>query len=522
MAGGPEGQWHGQRHPHHPMVGGGNPYRGGGRRGRGPFRGGRGGRGNFGPHPPRQDAMGPSPPPGRGGGRGRRGRGRSSRGGGGRPSNPPGSLVTEPAPPRRPALPVAWCDVCRVDCNSLEILEQHKNGKRHKRTVQRIQEIQAQQKLMGNFGPVVIAQPELVPPVTAENSFAPPITAENSFVPPITAENSFVPPITAENSFAPQVGEVSEAPSQMGEGKEEYTVSDYMPLVQNKESAALQNTQAPAVGTENNPEDPMQTQAADGQTEPPKELGEKTEGAPSDAIQSEEFPKGRFQKRPRMDSYNRFNRRGGASRQPMRYWQTEKRMRFPEPPKPKREQPRVCTVCNVMCDTVAVFDIHLAGKKHIAKIKRFQGSNSVFGPIQVFIPPNQPTAYPPRGPQPIYYGMKTPEMIQQEAYMLSRAAQLEGYGVPQEARQSVEAAEGSGAAQQTQAEGENAAGTEGKENVQAVTESGLENATTEGGSSVAAGEDVAPFRSTALRLPEVLFLQDLMLKQRQALLTRKK
>ncbi|KAL6642717.1 hypothetical protein ACP70R_020898 [Stipagrostis hirtigluma subsp. patula] len=32
-----------------------------------------------------------------------------------------------------PILP-AWCDICRVECNSEKILELHKNGKRHKRT----------------------------------------------------------------------------------------------------------------------------------------------------------------------------------------------------------------------------------------------------------------------------------------------------------------------------------------------------------------------------------------------------
>ncbi|RVX15354.1 hypothetical protein CK203_009119 [Vitis vinifera] len=38
---------------------------------------------------------------------------------------------------------VAWCELCRVDCTSLEILEQHKNGKRHKKNLQRIEELKS-------------------------------------------------------------------------------------------------------------------------------------------------------------------------------------------------------------------------------------------------------------------------------------------------------------------------------------------------------------------------------------------
>ncbi|KAK8693417.1 hypothetical protein V6N13_071001 [Hibiscus sabdariffa] len=56
---------------------------------------------------------------------------------------PPSALVPGPALPHQvPAAPVwppphmAWCELCRVDCNRPEILEQHKNGKRHKKNLQ--------------------------------------------------------------------------------------------------------------------------------------------------------------------------------------------------------------------------------------------------------------------------------------------------------------------------------------------------------------------------------------------------
>ncbi|KAI4364851.1 hypothetical protein MLD38_020888 [Melastoma candidum] len=35
----------------------------------------------------------------------------------------------------------AWCEICRVGCNSFKILEHHKNGKRHKKNLQRIEEL---------------------------------------------------------------------------------------------------------------------------------------------------------------------------------------------------------------------------------------------------------------------------------------------------------------------------------------------------------------------------------------------
>ncbi|PQM40707.1 uncharacterized protein Pyn_02808 [Prunus yedoensis var. nudiflora] len=132
------------------------PYRGGGRRGNRPFRGG--GRGHFGYHGPRPDG---SAHPFRGRGRGQGG-GRHFPQYGAASNNlnsasvpaegvaalmqPPSALVPGQAP-----LPVptqvsstsfwrpphmAWCELCRVDCNTPEILEQHKNGKRHKKYMQ--------------------------------------------------------------------------------------------------------------------------------------------------------------------------------------------------------------------------------------------------------------------------------------------------------------------------------------------------------------------------------------------------
>ncbi|KAI3787446.1 hypothetical protein L1987_41918 [Smallanthus sonchifolius] len=81
---------------------------------------------------------------GKGGGRGgRRGGGRGFRGGvssfpgrgsvrvgcGGRGGNP--RIKSEPKPQF-----LAWCELCRVNCNTHEVLENHKNGKKHKKNLE--------------------------------------------------------------------------------------------------------------------------------------------------------------------------------------------------------------------------------------------------------------------------------------------------------------------------------------------------------------------------------------------------
>lgn len=50
---------------------------------------------------------------------------------------------TFPAPVWPPAS-MAWCELCRVDCNTSEILEQHKNGKKHKKNLKLQEELQKQ------------------------------------------------------------------------------------------------------------------------------------------------------------------------------------------------------------------------------------------------------------------------------------------------------------------------------------------------------------------------------------------
>lgn len=67
---------------------------------------------------------------------------------------------------------MAWCELCRVDCNTPEILEQHKNGKRHKKNLQTHADLF--NKVITHQQDVQIpssgSQPELTQPQTVERS----------------------------------------------------------------------------------------------------------------------------------------------------------------------------------------------------------------------------------------------------------------------------------------------------------------------------------------------------------------
>ncbi|GMH21663.1 hypothetical protein Nepgr_023505 [Nepenthes gracilis] len=218
------------------------------------------GRGNFGPR------NGSFRGRGRGGGRGRRGR---------------PHLVSPLVPfqPAGPPLRTAWCELCRVDCTTPEFLDQHKNGKKHKKNMKVYEELQNPQNLVPGSEPEV--QPEKL--------------------------------ATTENAAPAAVAEV------------------------------------------NNPE-----------TQPEKEQGDKSESSTS--------------------SLKRIRTRGGRGGKWMRIHGGLRRA-F-EPPKSKRVGSLLCELCNIRCDSRIVFANHMAGKKHLSNMKRFQGHRAVYGGgVRALYPP---------------------------------------------------------------------------------------------------------------------------------------
>lgn len=290
--------------------------------------------------------------------------------------------------PVRPIALAARCDICKADCNSLEMLEQHKNGKRHKKNVQRIEEIQKQQRVPN----------ELHAKVMPENNDSPAVG--------ITPNSA---------GLSTQLGETINAS-----------------IAQNKATAAPENVQIANSTVQQNLEIEVQKgHTAEGLSEIVK-VEAVTEASPSDAP----LPAGPTEGStdgPRFGRSDRFDRRRGSMKRKMtRPGRGGKRLKSSERdrvPERLREQPRVCTLCNAMCDTQAVFEVHLSGKKHLSKLRRFQGQGTVYGPITVYIPPNQPSANPTKGPEPLFYGLKTHEMLQLEAYGALNGLQVENFGI---------------------------------------------------------------------------------------------
>ncbi|XP_020578439.1 uncharacterized protein LOC110023362 [Phalaenopsis equestris] len=173
--------------------------------------------------------------------------------------------ASEPCLPAQSSLlPLTWCDICRVDCNSLKVLEKHKTGKRHKRTL----------LLLENLNGL----PEMVQELAAYNHTKP------------------------EHH--------SESVSARIEGTKVETPTDTTSNIKKKR---------------------------------------KRNAAP--------------------------------------------------------EQPRVCVLCNATCNSEAMFESHLAGKKHLSRINHFQRPDTIFGLMTDYMPPDQSSTSASQDTQTLYYGL---------------------------------------------------------------------------------------------------------------------
>ncbi|GAB2300863.1 hypothetical protein Dimus_034898 [Dionaea muscipula] len=209
------------------------------------------------------------------------------------------------APDRRPPQ-VLQCEICKVECNSVEILEQHKNGKKHKKNLQKIEEL-------------------------------------------------------------------NKANNSLGETKNG-----------NVEVASLQeNLQLGGEETQPTPKS-VSTEEAQAEAEAEAASGSRIEASdPTDAAAAAQ-PESTTENASKVQ-----NKRKGAKKK-QKNGQGLKRTKLePQPRVPKIVVPLVCDVCNIKCDTQDVLNCHLAGKKHIAKVKRFEGHQATFRPLglQALYPP---------------------------------------------------------------------------------------------------------------------------------------
>ncbi|CAL9092984.1 unnamed protein product [Musa textilis] len=346
--------------------------------------------------------------------------------------------------PWQPLLLLAWCDICRVDCNSFENLEQHKNGKRHKKTVQRIQEIEAQQKVMAELEAKVASKPDICLQKMEENKYSLLGEVKNVLHQAIEVANAGSD--TVASSMLPyqihgatKVIDAKAATTIFSSQDRKLNKSSDTPEIvipaqvneANQVSTASENLPAKTMQTNHNMESEIQVLVLSGKSESSKEEEDRGEALMFD---EQEIMASSIEG-PRMDAYDKYDKRYGQKWKMTRFGHDGKRLRRPapirsRPPVHPKEQPRVCTLCNVMCDTLAVFNCHLSGKKHISRINRFQGQHTVYGPISLYIPPNQPSAYPPQAPEPVFYGLKSHELLQHAVYGLG-AVRIEGCGLQQ-------------------------------------------------------------------------------------------
>ncbi|XP_019463333.1 PREDICTED: uncharacterized protein LOC109362174 isoform X2 [Lupinus angustifolius] len=272
----------------------------------------------------------------RGGGRGR---GRRLNGGKHFPSHAPAaagatsvihpsSSVSGQTPAHVPAAPLqppsrhVQCEICKVECNTLEILEQHKNGKKHKKNMKVHEELQRRKGTNGQQS-VLIHSPQ----ESERKGF--PTGYMGSEVTAITGQQNLLIPSTQSNYTATQV--------------QENMVSEVTPdkELQNNEG---QTSQAPA--------EELAGKTTDNSAVRGRGLKRKTKG-------------GRGGKSMRTDDGSR---------------------RRVEPPKPQLAKSFICEVCNVKCESQVVYDSHLVGKKHLARLNRVHGRQSTVAGFQTLYP----------------------------------------------------------------------------------------------------------------------------------------
>lgn len=309
------------------MQGGHFGYRGRGRRGGRPFRGA--GRGRFGQHGPRlkgTPAQASLTTPAHG-----------------------STAPVNPPPPR-----MAWCELCRVDCNTPEILEQHKNGKRHKKNLQKHEELQKFNKF-----------------ITEQHNVQNP----SSDVQPSQA----IQPEKVEGSA----------------GKQDSFPSQALAVTNNhsNKTEAPKKEDNPEASTVNLPEEPHRN-SRDGQ----------------------------YQSRGRGLKRKMRGGRGG------KYVRTNEGFKKPiELPKPKEAIPLICELCNVKCESQVVLQSHLAGKKHLANVKRYNGHRALYGEagLQELYPSsfNNPSSSPSIVPQGQQGVSSDPQIVlaQLLTYVLAQA-----------------------------------------------------------------------------------------------------
>ncbi|KAK7390206.1 hypothetical protein VNO78_25505 [Psophocarpus tetragonolobus] len=215
---------------------------------------------------------------------------------------PKPARVQPPVAPRK-----VCCEICKVECNTPEILEQHKNGKKHQKNMRVHEELQRRNAMNGQqSGQIPTSQLNITDQSKKVQESEKNGCPTENMGPGVTVDNS-----KEEIQLQNNVGNISEVPAELPE------------------------------------EQTMDTSAT----------------------------RGRGLKR---------KKKGGKGSKYMRTNDGSK------PVEPAQTVTFKCQLCNVKCESHVVYQSHLTGKKHLAKLRRAQDQASSGGLIglQSLYPPD--------------------------------------------------------------------------------------------------------------------------------------
>ncbi|KAL2240362.1 UNVERIFIED_CONTAM: hypothetical protein Sindi_0677400 [Sesamum indicum] len=268
----------------------------------------------------------------------------------------------------------AWCEVCKIDCNSKGVLDQHKLGKKHKKNLEKLKGATTVPVSAPVAAPpaTVATTPAIVaaPPATVATSpaivAAPPATVATSpaivAAPPATVATSPVivaaPPAivaTSPTTVAAPPAIVATSPAIVAAPPAIVATSPAIVAIPPAIVATSPAIVAPAAAATEADSTPL----------PPSALG------PVDkpTIGPEENPH-----KSRTSSSKKARKKAAARTEDL-----ETKRRKVLEGGAAADGVRACSICNVVCNSDTVFNYHLAGQRHALMIKK-QASTAEVAP----------------------------------------------------------------------------------------------------------------------------------------------
>ncbi|KAJ4839823.1 hypothetical protein Tsubulata_010037 [Turnera subulata] len=254
------------------------------------------------------------------------------------------------APPHVPPR-MAWCDLCKVGCKTEQILEQHKNGKKHKRKLSKCEELQNQNQLISEYSNLQMPSSVLkLEAVRSEKSLA---SKEAENLPETVACQA----VSSSNmdETDPQRGTAMKSEVSVCESDQE--PANKLKCQFEKRGRGVKRKKSGAAGRKHARTDVGPSGPADN--------AKSKEVTPFIC----ELCNVRCESQTGFDHHlagKKHLKKSGASGG--KHARTDAGPSGPvDHAKSKKVTPFVCELCNVRCESQFSFDYHLAGKKHLSK-----------------------------------------------------------------------------------------------------------------------------------------------------------